>query len=146
MRVELRRIGDHVLALVSTLLIGLAAGAIWVVLALYAQRDLTWLALPLGALLGWVMRAWVTPARWPAIILAAVGMAVASVYMRLLFAAAQVGASLGLGFGEALYQAGLGMLLQVTRMGVHRSELVLYAIAVLVAALVAGSGRRSHVR
>lgn len=137
MRVEPRAIGGLLLALFSTVVIGLAAGAVWMVLALYMQDASAWLALPLGLVLGWVIRGWVTPHRRYAVPLAAVTMVLATIYMRLLFAAAQVGASLGLGIGEALRTAGVGMLVNVAQLGLRWQELALYLIGVVLAALIA---------
>lgn len=137
MRAELRAIGSLLLALFSTLVIGLAVGAAWMVLALYLRDVSAWMALPLGIVLGWVTRAWVTPQRRQAVPLAAVAMVLATIYMRLLFAAAQIGASLGLAFGEALRSAGAGMLFDVARLGLRWQELALYLVGVVLAALTA---------
>ena len=146
MRIEPGAIGSLLLAAFSTLLIGLAAGAVWMVLALYQRGPSAWMALPIGLALGWVVRTWVTPRRRPGLLLAAAGMAVATIYMRLLFAAAEVGASLGLGFGEALRTAGPGMLLNVARLGLHWQALALYLLGLALAAMFAAGMPRQQSR
>ena len=59
---SVRTVSLSVFVLFSAAMLGLAAGAVWMVAALYLRHPLPWLALPIGALLAWAIRACVRPA------------------------------------------------------------------------------------
>ena len=65
-----RNVFLFVFALFSAALLGLAAGAVWMVATLYLHHPLPWLALPIGALLAWAIRGYVRPAGAGAALLA----------------------------------------------------------------------------
>ena len=105
-------------------MLGLAAGAVWMVVSLYVRHPLPWLALPIGALLAWAItsvacarrapaprcwRRW--PPRWPAI------------YVNMLIAAVQIAGSMGLGLLDALRTAGAGMLWQLARLRTRPADI-----------------------
>jgi vitamin B12 transport system permease protein len=132
-----RAAGNLLFALLCAIMIGLAAGALWMLLALYAHATLAWVALPLGALLGWLMRAWVAPRRRDAAALAALATLLAAAYMCCLLATARLAALMGMGFTETLHRAGPGMLLVLARLSTSWGVLGLFALGAVVAAATA---------
>ncbi|WP_243039363.1 hypothetical protein [Dyella sedimenti] len=125
-------------ALFSTAMLGLAAGAVWMVPMLYLQRPLPWLALPAGWLLGKAVRHWVRPAGTGAALLAALAALTAALYMSMLTAAARIAGLMGLGLVDALHTAGVALLLQLARLGNAPADSAWYAIGIGLAALTAG--------
>ena len=125
-------------ALISAVMLGLAAGAAWMVPTLYLQRPLPWLALPIGWLLGKAIRNWVRPAGVGCALLAALAALLAALYVNLLTAAARIAGLMGLGLVDSLRTAGLGLLLQLAELGSGPADDIWYAIGMGVAALVAG--------
>jgi vitamin B12 transport system permease protein len=132
-----RTVGNLLFALVCAIMIGLAAGALWMLLALFARGTLAWVALPLGVLLGWLMRAWVAPQRGSAATLAALATLLAAAYMCCLLATARLAALMGMGFSETLHRAGPGMLLRLARLSTSRGMLGLFVLGAAVAAAAA---------
>ncbi|WP_114239893.1 hypothetical protein [Dyella sp. C9] len=129
------------LALVSALVLGLAAGAVWMVPTLYLQRALPWLALPIGWLLGKALCGWVRPAGAGTALLAALATLVAAFYVNLLTAGARIAGLMGLGLIDALRTAGFGLLLQLARLGAMTPDYIWYAIGMALAAVAAGRAR-----
>ena len=123
--------------LFSTAMLGLAAGAVWMLPTLFLQRPLPWLALPVGALLAWAIRGWVRPGGWQAALLAVAASVLAEIYVSILTAAVRVAGSLGMGMVDAMHRAGLGMLLQLAHMAVSIAELGWFVAGALLAAWVA---------
>lgn len=134
---NLRTSAALLFALASAAMLGLAAGAVWMVPTLYLGQPLPWLAVPAAWLLGRAIRGRVWPAGRVAALLAALAALLAAVYVSMLTAAAVVAGSLGLGFFEALRQAGPGMLFALARMGCSAGDLAIHAFGVLLAAWVA---------
>jgi vitamin B12 transport system permease protein len=97
-------------------MLGLAAGAVWMVATLYVGRPLPWLAMPAGVLLALTIRLGVRPAGIGAALLAACATVLAALYVNLLIAGVLIAGSMGLGLIEALRTAGFGMLWQLTRL------------------------------
>lgn len=114
---SVRSVFASLFALFSALMLGLAAGAVWMVPTLYARAPLPWLALPLGWLLGKAIRHWVRPAGSAAAILAALATFAAALYVSLLTAAARVAGLMGLGLVDSMRTAGFRLLLQLAEMG-----------------------------
>jgi hypothetical protein len=125
-------------ALISALVLGLAAGAVWMVPTLYLQRPLPWLVLPIGWLLGKTMRGWVRPASAGTALLAALATLAAAFYVNMLTAGARIAGLMGLGLVDALRTAGLGLLVQLAQLGGATSDDVWYVIGMGLAAFAAG--------
>ncbi|WP_199096990.1 hypothetical protein [Dyella sp. ASV21] len=132
-----RRVFSWGFALISALALGLAAGAVWMVPTLYLQRPLPWLALLIGWALGKVMRAWVRPSGAGAALLAGLAVLVAAVYVNLLTAGARIAGLMGLGLVDALRTAGLGLLLQLSKLGGLTTDYGWYAAGAGLAAVAA---------
>ncbi|WP_237710196.1 hypothetical protein [Rhodanobacter fulvus] len=126
-------------------MLGLAAGAVWMVAALYAGHATSWLALPFAVVLAWTIRHWVqSPGRYAAV-LAALAALLAALYVNVLMAGALVAANMGMGIVDALRTAGAGMLLQLARMGFSAADAGWYLIAAGLAAVLASRPvRRSN--
>lgn len=124
-------------ALVSALMLGLAAGALWMVPTLYSQRPLPWLALPVGWLLGKAIRHWVRPAGNNAAILAAFATFSAVLYVNVLMAAARIAGLMGLGLVDSLRTAGLPMLVQLAELSCSPTDDVWFLAGMGLAAFTA---------
>ncbi|MDO1530392.1 hypothetical protein QMK61_16260 [Fulvimonas sp. R45] len=119
-------------------MLGLAAGAVWMLLVVFLGQTAPWLALPAGALLGLAMRFWVCPRqRAGAAVLAAAATLLAAGYVCVLIAAARIAGSLGIGLVDALRTAGPVMLLALARLGLAPAALAWFALGAVLAALVA---------
>lgn len=129
-----RSIFTVLFALVSTFMLGLAAGALWMVATLYMRQPMPWLALPLAALLAWTIRHGVRRPGGFAALLCGLATALAVIYVGVLIAAAQIAGSMGLGLVDTLRTAGAGMLWQLTRLGFSREALAWAAVSVVMAA------------
>jgi hypothetical protein len=124
-------------ALFCAAMLGLAAGAVWMVLALYLHHPLPWLAVPTGALLAWTVRGCVQRAGTGAMLLAAGATALAAVYVNILIAGVRIAGNMGLGLIEALRTAGFAMLWQLARMGLTPADIGWTVLAMLLAAWLA---------
>lgn len=129
-------------ALISAVMLGLAAGAVWMVPTLYMQRPLPWLAIVMGWLLGKAVRSWVRPPGAGAALLAALAMVSAAVYVNLLTAAARIAGSMGLGLVDTLRTAGLGLLMHLAQLANAPADNAWYAAGLGLAAVVAGRAAR----
>lgn len=125
----------------SALMLGLAAGAIWMVLALYMRHPLPWLAVPIGALLAWTIRGAVQRPGVAAMLLAAGATALAALYVNMLIAGVGIAGNMGLGIVDALRTAGIGMLWQLAWMAMTPADIGWAVLAMLLAAWLA-RGRR----
>jgi hypothetical protein len=124
-------------ALISALMLGMAAGAVWMVPTLYLQQALPWAALPIGWLLGKVICGWVRSAGRHAALLAALAVLTAALYVNVLTAAARIAGLMGMGLIDAMRTAGFHLLFQLAKIGQSPSDDVWYALGIGVAALVA---------
>ena len=129
-------------ALFSAAMLGLAAGAAWMVVALYSRHPLPWLAVPIGVALAWVIRAGVRQPGTGAMLLAAGATGLSAIYVNLLIAGVKVAGSLGLDLIEALRTAGIGMLWQLARMGLTPADFIWTLLAMLLAGWLASRQRR----
>jgi hypothetical protein len=119
-------------------MLGLPAGALWMVATLYQRHPLPWLALPIAVVLAWAIRHSVRKPGNGAAVLAALATLLASIYVSMLIAAAQIAGSMGLGLIDTLQTAGAGMLWQLARIGFSVFEGVWMIAAVLLAAWLGG--------
>jgi vitamin B12 transport system permease protein len=129
-------------ALFSAAMLGLAAGAAWMVVALYSRHPLPWLAVPIGVALAWVIRAGVRQPGTGAMLLAAGATGLSAIYVNLLIAGVKVAGSMGLDLIEAMRTAGIGMLWQLARMGLTPANFIWTLLAMLLAGWLASRQRR----
>ena len=134
---SVRTVSLSVFVLFSAAMLGLAAGAVWMVMALYLRHPLPWLALPIGALLAWAIRAGVRPAGISAALLAAGATLLAAFYVNVLIAGVLIAGNMGMGLIEAMRTAGLGMLWHLARMALSPADLGYAALGMLLAAWLA---------
>jgi vitamin B12 transport system permease protein len=129
-------------ALFSAAMLGLAAGAAWMVVALYSRHPLPWLAVPIGVALAWVIRAGVRQPGTGAMLLAVGATGLSALYVNLLIAGVKIAGNLGLDLIEALRTAGFAMLWQLARMGLTPADLIWTAVAMVLAGWLASRKRR----
>ena len=126
-------------------MLGLAAGAVWMVLALYLHHPLPWLAVPIGVLLAWTVRACVQRAGIGAMLLAAGATALAAIYVNMLIAGVMIAGNMGLGLIDALRTSGIAMLWQLARMATSPADIGWTVLAMVLAAWLArGKHRRQR--
>lgn len=121
----------------SALMLGMAAGAIWMLPTLYMQRPLPWLAVPLGWVLGRAIRGWIRPDPRGATVLSVLATLLACAYVGVLTSAARIAGSMGMGLVDAIRTAGLSLLWQLTRMNWSGQDAVWFAAGVALAAYAA---------
>ena len=126
-----------VFALFSAVMLGLAAGAVWMVISLYMRQPLPWLAVPIGALLALTIRSTVRRAGTGAMLLSAGATALAVIYVNMLIAGVQIAGNMGLGLIEALRTAGFAMLWQLARMALGPVDFVWGVLAIALAGWLA---------
>ncbi len=118
-----RRLLALVFATFSTVMLGLAAGAVWMVISIYREQLMPWLALPCGLLLAWVIRLSVHRPGSGAALLASAATILASVYMNMLLVAVKISGQMGMGLIDTLRSAGVDMLWQLARLGLTHADL-----------------------
>lgn len=136
-RNTLRTLASLLLALFSIAMLGLAAGAVWMLPTMYTGRPLPWLALPLGWLLGRVIRSWIRQASLSAALLAVVATMLAATYVSMLTAAARLAWNMGIDFTDALRTAGGGMLFQLAKLTITSSDAAWFTAGCVLAAWAA---------
>jgi vitamin B12 transport system permease protein len=141
---SMRNVLLSVFALFSTAMLGLAAGAVWMVVSLYLRHPLPWLVLPIGALLAWTIRSCVRPAGIGAAWLAASATALAAIYVNMLIAAVLIAGNMGMGLIDAIRTAGNGMLWQLARMALSPTDIGWLVLAMLLAAWLAWRAPRKR--
>jgi hypothetical protein len=129
-----RSIGGLAFGVFIAVMLGLAAGALWMVATLYLRQPMPWLALPVAVLLAWAIRHGVRKPGSAAAVMAALATLLAAIYVNMLIAGAQIAGSMGLGLIDTLRTAGTGMLWQLARIGFSTSDLVWAVLAMLLAA------------
>lgn len=117
-------------------MLGLAAGAVWMVASLYMRHPLPWLVLPIGALLAITIRNFVRSPGVSAGALAALATGLAAIYVNILIAAIQIAGSMGMGIVDALRTAGIGMLWQLARLSLSPADIIWTLLAMLLAAWI----------
>lgn len=141
-RLLLRAVLHGLLALLGTIAIALALGAVWMAVALHMASATWWFALPAGFAMGYAAKAWITPSRGFAMLLAAGGTWLAAVYMQCIFIALRLAAVMGIGLATTLHKAGIGMLLALARASWDTRLFVSCLIGMLLAIAVAGGKSR----
>lgn len=131
-------------ALFSAAMLGLAAGAVWMVVTLYLRHPLPWMAVPVGAALALTVRAGVLAPGRKAALLSALATALAAVYVNVLIAGVQIAGNMGMGLVDALRTAGLRMLWELARMSLRPADLVWTLLAMALAAWLGGRARRKR--
>ena len=140
-------------------LFALAGGAALSVLAMFAQplgrflglpqgfvaHPLAWLVLPAGWLLGTGLRQWVQLRAVSRALLGATSLVIAAVYANCLVTWGRIASAFGIGFIQAMRDAGLANTVGVVRLGLSAGDGLLYALALLLAAWGAGRARRAAV-
>jgi vitamin B12 transport system permease protein len=141
---SLRSLPGAVFATFCAAMLGLAAGAVWMLAAVSFGQVMSWLALPAGGLLAVAMRHWVCPGqRAGAAVLAAAATLLAAVYVSVLIAAARIAGSLGIGLVDALRTAGATMLLTLARLGMSPADVAWFLAGAALAAAMALRPRRA---
>lgn len=128
-----RQIVGECFALFCTVMLGLAAGAVWLVPTAYLHRPLPWLAVPAGWVLAMAIRQWVHERRWHAALLAALATAIASVYIHVLISAVNISVMMGYGLVDAMRTAGWSMLLDFARISMRPLDMGWTLAGVVVA-------------
>src|ERR1700757_884094 len=117
-----RKIIGECFALLCATMLGLAAGAVWLLPTVFFHRPLPWLAVPAGWLLGIAIRQWVHGNKRNAAVLAALATLVASAYIHVLIATVNIAAMMGYGLVDAMRTAGPSMLLEFARLSLGKSD------------------------
>ncbi|MGA7436972.1 MAG: hypothetical protein WBW32_02455 [Luteibacter sp.] len=139
----LRRLVNLLSGLLGAILFGFAAGAVWMVPSMMFGRALPTLALPVGWALGYVVRRWLKFEGVPGVALAAGATVLASLYVSCLAAAASIAGMMGVGFAQAIADAGPAMLIALARLAQGPADIGLYLAGAVLSALVAWPlGRR----
>jgi hypothetical protein len=133
----LRQIVGECFALLCAVMLGLAAGAIWLLPTVFLRRPLPWLAIPAGWMLAAAVRQWVHGRGWRAALLAGIATVVASVYIHVLIAAVNISSMLDYGLIDALRTAGPSMLLDFARLSMNKQDIA-WAAAGVIAAFIGG--------
>jgi vitamin B12 transport system permease protein len=140
------RLISVLLAAFSAAMLGLAAGAIWMLPTMALRRPLPVLALVAGWLLAMAVRGWVRPPGRVAAALAAGATVLAAAYVSVLTAAARIAGSMGIGLLDALREAGLAMLLALAQLAVRPIDIICTLGGALLAAWLASRRRPRRAR
>jgi hypothetical protein len=137
----LRRVLGECFALFCAVMLGLAAGAVWLVPTVFLRQSLPWLALPIGWLLAVAIRQWVHGGKWSAVLLASVATVVACAYLQILTVATDLSAMMGYGLIDAMRAAGSSMLWDLARVGLGPRDIAWCVAGVIVAAITAARSK-----
>ncbi len=124
----------------------LAAGALWCVIAVVLDRELSWLALPIGMAIAQISRMNDIDERWWGAPLAAALTLVACAYAEYLLAAVHTSKLLGIQFKNALINIGPGMAYALARAKLGLVDWLLLSTGALLAALWTLLGHRQSRR
>lgn len=137
-----RTLWSGLLASVTAVTLGLATGAAWMLVALPMDMHAPWLALLVGAVLGWTLRWSVRRPPLQRAMLAVLATTAAALWVSTAFAGVLIGGSMGMGLAESLRAAGPGMLWQLVRLGTSASEVLWNLAGIALAAWIAGRAIR----
>lgn len=128
-----RRPAPAALSLVTALMVALAGGAVWALIALWHDSELCFLALPLAMFIGRLLRRPQTQLSWGRGLAASAFTALACTYALGLIATAQVSMLLGQRLTDTLPRIGIEMALAVAWARLSLLELGVLAAALLLA-------------
>ncbi|WP_426662590.1 hypothetical protein [Rhodanobacter aciditrophus] len=137
-----RDVPRYLFALFCAAMMGLAAGATWMVAAMYLRHPAPWLAVAAGAALAWAIRHWVRRPGAGAASLAAFATLLAALYVNVLMVAIRLAGNFGMDLTAAMRTAGAGMLLALARLGLHPVDGIWYAAGALLSAWLAWRRRQ----
>ena len=129
-----RSVSTYVIGIATALMVALAAGAVWCVLQLYLRYDLIGIALPVGAIIAWVLRRQGFGRTLSGALIAAISTAVACAYASYLLAAATVASFLGESMRSTLLKIGPDMAGAIARAGLPGFHIATLALAVVLSA------------
>lgn len=133
---RLRALGALVFSAISAAMLGLAAGAIWMLPTVYMRLRLPWLAWPAGAALGFAVARWSAP-RTGAPLLAALATLLASAYVSVLTVAATLAGNMDMGLVESMRAAGTAMLAVLAWLSLSPGQLVWFVTGAALSAWIA---------
>lgn len=125
------------LALVTALMVALASGAVWALIALWHDSELCFLALPLALFIGRLLRQRGTGLGWGRGLMAAAFTTLACTYALGLIATAQVSMLLGQRLTDTLPRIGVEMALAVAWARLSAADMAVLAAAVVLGFLCA---------
>jgi hypothetical protein len=124
-------------ALFCAVMLGLAAGAVWILPTLLAHRAMPWLAVLIGWVLAHAIYQWVHKRAWNAAILASIATIVATIYVHVLGVAMKLWeVTSGYGLIGVIRTAGLKMLLDLARIGFNSRDAAWCVVGIIVAVMV----------
>ena len=126
---------NSIFGLATTLMSAFAAGAIWSVAAITFDRELSWLALPIGLAIAQISRVNGPRTRWLNALLAAILTLMACVYAQYLHAAVRMARLLGISLKHALINVGPDMAFALARVTISTFDLVWIVTGTLIAAV-----------
>lgn len=129
--------GVRVGGVLTVLMWALAAGAVWCALAMFSRTGLTFLALPVAAIIAWAARSNGLAASIAGAIVAAAFTTLACFYAQYLLAAAEIASTLNLPFREGLTRSGFGMVTTLMDRRLGTLDWALFGAAIVFAALLA---------
>jgi hypothetical protein len=134
---SLRQVISECFALFCAVMLGLAAGAVWLLPTLLLHREMPWLAAPIGWLLAHAICQWVHKRAWNAAFLAAIATVAATIYVHVLHAATMLWeVTSGYGLFGVIHTAGISMLLFFARIGANSLDIAWCVCGIVVAAVV----------
>ncbi|MBS0569446.1 MAG: hypothetical protein JSS28_02470 [Proteobacteria bacterium] len=116
----------------TTAIAGLAAGALWCLLALGLSRGGEFLIVPLGGAIGWYLR-WLGYRSRRGVVCAVASVLVAFVYAQWLFAAVRVAQMLGFSLRATLFKMDWGLAWQAASANLGTWDFVWLALACVAA-------------
>jgi vitamin B12 transport system permease protein len=147
MPAERFRLPGFLFGVLCAAMFGFAAGAVWMVPSMMFGRALPALVLPVGWVLGVVVRRWLRFQGIAGAVLAAGATLLAAAYTACLVAAASISGMMGVGLAQAMSDAGPAMLIELARLAQGPGDVALALAGAALAAMVAwplGSrGRRA---
>ncbi|HXP02458.1 MAG TPA: hypothetical protein VN813_18270 [Luteibacter sp.] len=147
MPAERFRLPGFLFGVLCAAMFGFAVGAVWMVPSMMFGRALPALVLPVGWVLGVVVRRWLRFQGIAGAVLAAGATLLAAAYTACLVAAASISGMMGVGLAQAMSDAGPAMLIELARLAQGPGDVALALAGAALAAMVAwplGSrGRRA---
>lgn len=134
--IQRRKAPGLISCIATTAIAGLAAGALWCLLALSVTHGAGFLIVPLGAAIGWYSHWLGFPGKRGAIC-AITAVLIAFVYAQYLFAAVRVAQMLGFALRSTLFKMDFGLAWQAACTNIGGWDFVWLALACAIAAWLA---------